>query len=129
MHSSSTARGRHAEVMAGAFLSLSGYRIREHNFRHSRLEIDLIVQKANILAVVEVKFRTARKFGGAISAVGLRKQRDLETAAVGYLNLKRIRGVSIRFDVVVIEVLSGDVSGVWIRHIPGAFSASGRYRL
>lgn len=129
MHVSSTACGRHAEIMAGAFLSLSGYRIRERNFRYSRLEIDIIAQKANILAVVEVKFRTARKFGGAIVAVDLKKQRDLETAAVGYLNLKRIRGVSIRFDVVVIEALPGNSSGVLIRHIPGAFSASGRYRI
>ena len=129
MHVSSTVRGRHAEIMAGAFLSLSGYRIRERNFRDSRLEIDIIAQKANILAVVEVKFRTARKFGCAIGAVGLQKQRDLETAAVGYLNLKRIRGVSIRFDVVVIEALPGNPSGVLIRHIPGAFSASGRYRI
>jgi putative endonuclease len=120
-------RGRHAETIAAAYLSLSGYRILERNHRFHRLEIDIIARIGNILAVVEVKYRRSRRWGGAVSAVSAAKQRDLETAAVGYLLRSGLRDVRVRFDVITLD--HGDDTSLVVRHMPGAFSGSNRYRL
>ncbi len=121
-------RGRHAETIAASFLSLNGYHILARNFRSSRLEIDLIARGAGgLIAIIEVKYRRRSLKGGAIGAVGITKQRDIETATVGFLRSRGLSGVRVRFDVVVIE--GEGPSALRIRHLPGAFQASGRYRL
>lgn len=122
-------RGRHAETLAAAFLALRGYTILERNFRSSRLEIDLIARLGRVLAIVEVKYRAAMRCGGALPAVTRRKQLDLETAAVGYLRVKGLTEVCVRFDVVTLEPAKGEGAALVVRHIPGAFTASGRYRM
>ena len=66
--------------------------------------------------------------GGASAAVGRAKQRDIETAAVGYLRVRGLTGLRVRFDVVTVEPANGDSSTLVVRHLPGAFQASGRYR-
>jgi putative endonuclease len=119
-------RGRYAEDIAAAYLLLSGYRILERNYRFHHLEVDVIARSENILAVVEVKYRRSRRRGGALFAVSAAKQRDLETAAVGYLASSGLRNVRVRFDVVALDV-AGDRE-LTVRHIPGAFPGSGRYR-
>ena len=121
-------RGRWAEAMAAAFLSLRGYRILHRNFRFGRLEIDLVARRDRVLAIVEVKYRESSRRGGASAAVGRRKQADLETAAVGYLRMRGLAGVTVRFDVVALEAADGDSSTLIVRHLPGAFQATGRYR-
>lgn len=128
MNPSHVERGRWAETMAAAFLSLRGYRVLDRNFRYSRLEIDLIARRGNILAIVEVKYRDSSRRGGASAAVGRTKQRDLETAAVGYLRVRGLTGLGLRFDVVTVEPMDGDGAALVIRHLPGAFQATGRYR-
>jgi putative endonuclease len=120
-------RGRWAEAMAAAFLSLRGYRILDRNFRYSRLEIDLVARRDDILAIIEVKYRESPRRGGAPAAVGRTKQRDLETASVGYLRVRELSGLRVRFDVVTVEAVAGD-RAVVVRHLPGAFQATGRYR-
>ena len=122
-------RGRWAEAMAAAFLSLRGYRILDRNFRYSRLEIDLVARRDRVLAIVEVKYRESSRKGGASAAVGRTKQRDLETAAVGYLQVRGLAGLQVRFDVVALDSAPDDESTLVVRHIPGAFQASGRYRV
>lgn len=121
-------RGYLAETMAAAFLALRGYRILERNFRYSRLEIDLIAGKGSVLAIVEVKYRERIRRGGAVGAITPAKRRDLETAAVGYLQVRGVTGVSVRFDVITIEPLPGASDALVVRHLPGAFRAGGRYR-
>ena len=125
MDLTNTDAGRWAETIAASFLALGGYRIVERNFRYSRLEIDILARRDDVLAVVEVKFRRRYQKGGAVGAVSPRKQRDLETAAVGYLQASGLRGVRVRFDVVVLEAAERSLV---VRHLPGAFGATGRYR-
>jgi putative endonuclease len=120
-------RGRQAETIA-AFLVLRGYRILDRNWRYSRLEIDLVAAKANLLAVVEVKYRDRPRLGGAPAAVTPAKQRDIETATVGYLRVKGLSGLCVRFDVVTIEPAPGAETSLVVKHLPGAFPATGRYR-
>ena len=121
-------RGRQAETIAAAFLILRGYRILDRNWRYSRLEIDLVAAKANLLAVVEVKYRDRPRLGGATAAVTPAKQRDIETATVGYLRVKGLSGLCVRFDVVTIEPAPGEGASLVVKHIPGAFAATGRSR-
>jgi len=128
MNISHVERGRWAETMAAAFLSLRGYRILDRNFRYSRLEIDLVASRDTILAIVEVKYRESPRRGGASAAVGRTKQRDLETASVGYLAVRGLTGFRVRFDVVTVEAVAGEGAAVVVRHLPGAFQATGRYR-
>ena len=120
--------GRHAETMAAAFLCLNGYVVTDRNVRFGPLEIDLVARRGNVLAVVEVKYRRRGMLGGAGGAVGLSKQRYLETAAVRFLRSRGLAGVRVRFDVVLIEPASGG-NVMTVRHIENAFSATGRYAL
>jgi putative endonuclease len=121
-------RGRHAEALAAAFLALRGYEILERNFRYSRLEIDLIARCDSVLAIVEVKYRAYGHQRAAL-AVTPQKQRDLETATVGYMKVKGLTGVRVRFDVVTLEPLPGEGAALVVRHIQSAFTATGRYRM
>ena len=125
---SHVSRGRHAEALAAAFLALRGYEILARNFRYSRLEIDLIARQGPVLAIVEVKYRAGGHERAAL-AVTPQKQRDLETAAVGYLKVTGMTGVGVRFDVVTLEPMQGEGRGLVVRHLPGAFGATGRYRM
>lgn len=128
MESSHVDRGRWGEDLAAAYLRLEGYRILRRNFRHSRVEIDILARKGALLAVVEVKYRRSTGWGGALGAVSPRKQRDIETATVGYLKVSGAAGLRVRFDVIALEPPENG-RGLVVRHFPGAFSATGRYRL
>ena len=121
-------RGRLAESLAASFLRLRGYTIRDRNVRLGPLEIDLVAELGDVLAVVEVKFRRRQAWGGALGAVNPAKVRHLETAAVRYLRWRGIRGRKIRFDVVLIEARA-ETDTLTLRHLPGAFPATGRYFL
>jgi len=121
-------RGRHAESRAAAFLCLRGYTIRDRNVRLGPLEIDLVAEHGDVLAVVEVKFREKPAMGGASGAVNPAKVRRLETAAVRYVRSRGIRGRKIRFDVVLVEA-DAETGALTLRHLPGAFPATGRYHL
>jgi putative endonuclease len=125
---STVARGRLAESLAASFLRLRGYTIRDQNVRLGPLEIDLVAEREDILAVVEVKFRQKTSWGGASGAVNPAKVRHLETAAVRYIRWRGIRERKIRFDVVLIEA-GAETDTLTLRHLAGAFPATGRYSL
>ncbi len=50
-------RGQWAESLAVAYLRLKGYRVLERNWRSKLGEIDILVRKGQVLALVEVKTR------------------------------------------------------------------------
>jgi len=118
-------RGRWAETIAAYYLRLQGYTVLDRNVRVGHLEIDLVARKGRLLCVVEVKYRATPGHGGAAGAVGVRKQRDLETAALTHMRRAGLRG-SLRFD--VITVTAEGEQGLKVTHLPGAFRATGRYR-
>ena len=55
--------GKLGEELAVKFLQKNGYAILETNWTFQKAEIDIIAQKNNILAVVEVKTRSSIEFG------------------------------------------------------------------
>ena len=78
-----------------------GYAILETNWRFKKYEIDIIAQKANTLAIVEVKARTGNAYGEPEDFVNKKKQLFLITAAHNYLT-KTNNMADCRFDIVSI---------------------------
>lgn len=56
-----------------------------------------------VLVFVEVKYRSSKGFGGAISAVSKSKQRKLIRTAQYYMKCNDLSNRTARFDVVAIE--------------------------
>jgi len=66
-------KGRVGEKAAEDFIVKKGYQVLERNFRTRFGEIDLIVQKAEVVIFVEVKTKTGDSFGEPWEMVGSRK--------------------------------------------------------
>ena len=79
--------------------------------------MDIIAQKGNTLAIVEVKWHSNTYFGDPQSFVSKKQQRSLITAANHYVNFNHL-DVSVRFDVVSIV---GQQSKIDVQIIENAF--------
>lgn len=108
--------GRQGEQLAVVFLQNKGYQVVFRNFRAGRAEIDLIVQKDNLLVFVEVKARTNKTFGTPETFVNYAKSRRIVKAAEDYIYRKNWQG-EIRFDIVAIT----HRPELEIVHLPDAF--------
>ncbi len=109
--------GKIGEELAVAYLLRKGYSILERNFRYDRAEIDIIAQKDEVLAVVEVKTRNSAVFGNPQDFVTPSKIKLLVKAANEYV-VSRNLDKEIRFD--IIAVLKNK-STEKIDHYPNAF--------
>ena len=105
--------GDAAEDRAARFLERRGLRLVARNYRTRQGEIDLVAQEGEVLVFVEVRMRSASRFGNGAQTVDWRKQRRLIAAARHYL-MRLGHEPACRFDVVSLE---GD-EPTWIR---GAF--------
>jgi putative endonuclease len=104
--------GRIGEELAARYLERKGYRLVVSNFRvpvgRNRVgtqvtgEIDIIALEGEVLCFIEVKTRSSEEFEPAISAVNLRKQRQIIRAARAYRRIFNITGIEYRYDVVTI---------------------------
>jgi putative endonuclease len=110
--------GRTGEALAKAHLENSGYQILHENWRHHRLEVDLIVFKDKMMIFVEVKTRTGTGFGQPEDFVDMRKQRLLADAAGEYIYRANHQG-EVRFD--IISVLFDRQNNHTLKHIEDAF--------
>jgi putative endonuclease len=97
-----TQRGREGEDAAARYLESLGYRILRRNLRGPDGEIDILARDGNVLTFVEVKARTTRNFGSALSAVDARKRARIRALAADYLQFLPA-GTEVRFDVVTCE--------------------------
>ncbi len=110
-------RGRDAEERAVQFLAARGLTILARNFRRRAGEIDIVALDGTTLAIIEVRARSSRDFGGAAASVGARKQRRLIRAAQLLLAAHpQWRSLPARFDVIVEEGNGVDARMEWIRH-------------
>lgn len=98
--------GAEAETIASEYFLKEGYIIRERNWKASRMEIDLILEKDRTLVFVEVK---ARMRGGQdpIDAVDRRKRLRIIRAADIYLRQQQFL-YKYRFDIVTFTGTSDD---------------------
>jgi putative endonuclease len=79
--------GADGEKMAIEWLEAKGYQILHHNWRHSYYEIDIVAIKGKLLHFIEVKSRSANRYGYPEDSVGKKKFKRLQKAADEYLFL------------------------------------------
>ena len=108
------------ENFAVRVLKKAGYKIVCRNFDVGFAEIDLVAEKKDIIAFVEVKQRKSSAFGLPCRAVGPEKQRKIRRAAEYYL-MKNKTGKQPRFDVMEIYGTCEGVEKPRTRHIENAF--------
>lgn len=93
--------GKKAEDLAVSYLQNQEYKILSRNYRYKKAEIDIIVQKDNLLCFVEVKARTNLLFGYPETFVKPYQQRLIKKAAENYMRACNWNE-AIRFDVISI---------------------------
>lgn len=118
------ALGAEGEARAAALLGQRGWRIVARNVRAGGVEIDLVAERGDVVAFVEVKTRRSRALGAPELAVDARKRARIVRGAAAWLRENRTRRRRrVRFDVIVCEL---DVRRGWcLRHLEGAFDAGG----
>ena len=94
--------GKMGEAAAVDFLLKNGYDILETNWVFQKAEIDIIAQKDNVLAVVEVKTRSSIAFGLPQEAVKKNKIQLLVKAIDAYVTTRNLE-VEVRFDIIAIH--------------------------
>lgn len=120
-HTQRRKAGNIGEDAVCGFLVRHGYEIIKRNFTVRGGEIDIIAEKADIIAFVEVKTRTIGSMTSAEEAVDLRKQRLIITTAQAYLQ-NVAQPLQCRFDVATVETEGGKVKK--LRYYVNAFDAS-----
>jgi putative endonuclease len=96
-----TELGKKGEKIAINYLIDNGYTILEKNYRYLKAEVDIIAQKNNVLAAIEVKTRSTDYFGNPQDFVNPKKIKLLISAIDYYVNEKDL-DVEVRFDIIAI---------------------------
>lgn len=109
--------GKLAEQKGAVYFQNLGFEVCARNYRYQKAEVDLIVQKQNLLVAVEVKARSSIFYGSPASFVTPKKIRLLINAMNHYIRDKDLN-VELRFDVLS-YVVQGDM---WHQtHLKAAF--------
>lgn len=100
-----------------SWLEARGFRLLDRNWRSGRRELDLVMERADRVHIVEVKTLTPPPALWPGDRVDTRKQAALTAAASHYVAQRRVQK-EVQFDVVSV-ILSED--GPQIEYIPEAF--------
>ena len=109
--------GKKGEQLAIAFLIKNEYKILEKNYRFQKAEVDIIAQKKDTLAIVEVKTRSSTDFGDPQDFVKSKQIQRLVKAVDEYVTVNKL-DVEVRFDIIAI-VKNGKQFD--LEHIENAF--------
>jgi putative endonuclease len=101
-------KGARGERAGEGYLRQRGYEILERNVRSPFGEIDLVARDGKTLVFIEVKSRRSRTFGFPEEAVDQRKQDRLVRLATWYLMRRHQEEQLVRFDVLAVEMASGE---------------------
>jgi putative endonuclease len=112
--------GDAGEKAAEDALAKGGYRVVARKHRCPRGEVDLILERGELLVFVEVRTRATAIFGAPEETVGPAKQRRIVRAARDFLARWRGPPRGARFDVVAVL---DRPEGPQVSHIPNAFDA------
>jgi putative endonuclease len=113
--------GHLGESLAATFLEKIGYTILERNWRTPYGEIDLITQRDEVIAFVEVKTRTSRSLGPPEISITPRKQEHMRCAAEYYIQQHPELIKDWRIDAITIQ-LRTDNSSPLIDHFENVIS-------
>jgi putative endonuclease len=114
--------GKIGENLACGELERRGYAILARRYRRRGGEIDIVARDGATLVFIEVKARDGRDFGDGAEAVTIRKRQRIVTTAMDYVMRNVGQECACRFDVVVVDLTSGEPR---VDVIPNAFDASG----
>lgn len=107
--------GSRAEEAVSNHLKNEGYRILDRNFRKRTGEIDIIAQKNEIIAFIEVKFRTSDYFNLS-EVITYSKQRKIISAAYSYIAHHQFIDKVFRFDVALVHYINNAYTINYIRN-------------
>jgi putative endonuclease len=116
--------GLRGERVAEKWLHVHGWDIADRRFRNGHRDIDIIATKSprdgdgRVVAFVEVKTRASTDFGGPLSAVNWRKQRELSRSAKVWISRFQRPGDTFRFDVIGVIL---EAEKVRVQHVENAF--------
>lgn len=99
--------GKLGEAIAQEFLLGKGYTIEAVNYRHRRLELDIVAKDGETLVFVEVKTRSDDYLFDPEKAMTEKKETLMRNAAVAYMR-ETDYDWAIRFDVIAIVVRGED---------------------
>lgn len=114
------AAGDEAEQLAVEHLEREGYFIRDRNVHCRSGELDVVAEKGEVLAFVEVRMRSTAVWGDPSMTVTHAKQRKVVLSAHEYCQRHRLFARVIRFDVASVV---GRGRGGLVEHIVDAFDA------
>ena len=114
-------KGKLGERIAKKKLLQLGYNILETNYRVKEGEIDIVSMDGDVLVFVEVKARSSKGFGSAEEAIDLKKIERLSEAALSYITEKSLYEMTIRFDVVAVDM---SVVPPFVKIIKNAFEST-----
>ena len=109
--------GKKGEQLAVDFLIENDYDIVSRNYRFEKAEVDIIAQKKDILAIVEVKTRSTTDFGNPQDFVKPKQIKNLVKAVDEYVTVNDL-DVEVRFDIIAIVKEKGTFK---IEHLENAF--------
>ena len=117
MTSERALRGAACESIAAEYLQKHGLEIVARNLRCKSGEIDLVCRDANVIAIVEVRQRRRRDYGGALASVDAGKRRKLILAARFLIERHAAaERLSLRFDVVAVQGMpDGTHDIIWVK--------------
>lgn len=96
-------KGKEGERAAAEYLSTSGLKILERNFRCPAGEIDLVARDGKFIVFVEVRSRLSDELCSPEESLTVHKFRRLTKAALWYLKERGPADSYMRFDVVAIR--------------------------
>ncbi|MGY1812166.1 YraN family protein [Blastococcus sp. SYSU D00820] len=115
-----TELGGRGERIAAAYLTDTGLRVLDRNWRCRDGELDIVARDGDALVFCEVKTRRATGYGHPVEAVTWSKQRRLRTLAQRWLAAHDEHATDLRFDVVGVLIPRSGVPVV--THLKDAFS-------
>ena len=102
MIQTSHSKGQHAENACCEYLKRQGLKLITQNYRSHWGEIDLIMQDAETLVFIEVRFRKNDYYGDGLESVNSQKQQRISKTAQQYLqNETKLKNA--RIDVVAMS--------------------------
>ncbi len=93
--------GKEGEQIAVDYLIKKGYKIKYRNYRYLKSEIDIIAQKENVLAIVEVRARSNDQIINIADTITPKKIKLLVMGADHYVTEQNL-DVEVRFDIIAI---------------------------
>jgi len=110
------ALGRRGETLAAEYLTASGFRVVERNWRCPVGEIDIVAYEGSTLVIVEVKTRTTDAFGHPFEAITPAKLRRLHLLSAAWAEAREA-GWQRELRVDVVGILCPESGPPVIQHL------------